>query len=137
MKSTSSADYGRNPVYKILLGLLIIIPAALLGGLMYLYSLQPQYSGRLNLAGLREEVEVIFDAYGIPHIYGQNEEDVYFALGYVHAQERLFQMEMMRRVAAGRLAEILGEKLVKTDKFFRTLGLLEKRRNECRSFSKR
>jgi penicillin amidase len=114
-----------NSVYKILLALLIMIPAALLGGLMYLYSLQPQYSGRLPLTGLQQEVEVIFDSYGIPHIYGQTEEDVYLALGYVHAQERLFQMEMMRRVAAGRLAEILGEKLVKTDKFFRTLGLLE------------
>jgi len=125
MKSISSLSYGRKTVYKIILALLIIIPAALLGGLMYLYSLQPQYSGRLTLAGLLEEVEVIFDAYGIPHIYGQNEEDVYFALGYVQAQERLFQMEMMRRVAAGRLAEVLGQKLVKTDKFFRTLGLSE------------
>ena len=125
MASISSIEYGIKPVYKILLTLLIIFPAALLGGLMYLYSLQPQYSGRLTLAGLQEEVEVIFDAYGIPHIYGQNEEDVYFALGYVHAQERLFQMEMMRRVAAGRLAEILGEKLVKTDKFFRALGVLK------------
>ncbi len=125
METISSLIYGINPVYKILLALLIIIPAALLGGLMYLYSLQPQYSGRLPLAGLQQEVEIIFDPYGIPHIYGQSQEDVYFALGYVHAQERLFQMEMMRRVAAGRLAEILGEKLVKTDKFFRTLGLLE------------
>jgi len=92
---------------------------------MYLYSLQPQYSGRIALVGLHEKVEVIFDPYGIPHIYGQNEEDVYFALGYVQARERLFQMEMMRRVAAGRLAEILGEKFVKTDKFFRTLGIME------------
>jgi len=125
MKPKLSAGYGRNIVSKILLALLIVIPAALLGGLMYLYSLQPQYSGRLPLAGLQEEVEVIFDPYGIPHIYGQNEEDVYFALGYVHAQDRLFQMEMMRRVAAGHLAEILGEKLVKTDKFFRTLGILK------------
>ena len=112
-----------NPIYKILLTLLIVVPTFLLGGLMYLYSLQPQYSGRIPLVGLHEKVEVIFDPYGIPHIYGKNEEDVYFALGYVHAQERLFQMEMMRRVAGGRLAEVLGEKLVKTDKFFRTLGI--------------
>ncbi len=114
-----------NPIYKIVLALLIIIPIFLLGGLVYLYSLQPQYSGRLSLAGLQNEVEVMFDRYGIPHIYGQNEEDVFFALGYVHAQERLFQMELMRRAAAGRLSEFLGEKLVKTDKFFRTLGMSE------------
>jgi penicillin amidase len=125
IKSDASAGYGKNLVYKILLVLPIIIPAILLGGLMYLYSLQPQYSGRLTLAGLQEKVEVIFDPHGIPHIYGENEADVYFALGYVHAQERLFQMEMMRRVAAGHLAEILGVKLVETDKFFRTLGMLE------------
>ena len=66
-----------------------------------------------------------------------NEEDVYFALGYVHAQERLFQMEMMRRVASGRLAEILGEKLVKTDKFFHKKYRLENFANNfnlrCRS----
>ncbi|UCD77444.1 MAG: penicillin acylase family protein [Desulfobacterales bacterium] len=111
---------------KILLALLVIIPTVMLGGLMYLYSLQPEYSGRLSLAGLQDEVEVIFDDYGIPHIYGRNEEDVYFALGFVHARERLFQMEMMRRVAAGRLAEILGMELVKTDRFFRTIGILEK-----------
>lgn len=123
---TTSARGGINPVYKIMLALLIMVPAALLSVLMSLYSLQPQYSGRLTLDGLKQEVEVIFDAYGIPHIYGQNEPDVYFALGYVHAQERLFQMEMMRRVAGGRLAEILGKKLVKTDKFFRTLGMLER-----------
>ena len=112
-------------VSKILLALLIIIPTIMLGGLMYLYSLQPQFSGRLTFSGLQDEVEVIFDSYAIPHIFGRNEEDVYFALGFVHARERLFQMEIMRRVAAGRLAEILGKELVKTDKFFRFLGILE------------
>ena len=61
MKPNSSAGYGIHPVYKILLALLIIFPAALLGGLMYLYSLQPQYSGRLALGGLHEKVEVIFN----------------------------------------------------------------------------
>ncbi|MBT8371808.1 MAG: penicillin acylase family protein [Deltaproteobacteria bacterium] len=123
--SESSSEYKIKAICNIFLVMLIIIPTALLGIVMWLYSLQPEYSGRLTLSGLKEKVEIIFDPYGIPHIYSHNEEDVYFALGYVHAQERLFQMEIMRRVAAGRLAEILGEKLVKTDKFFRTLGMLE------------
>jgi penicillin amidase len=136
LKSISSASPGIKPVYKIILALLIIIPAALLGGLMYLYSLQPQYSGQVLLAGLHEEVEVIFDPYGIPHIYAQNEQDVYFALGYVHAQERLFQMEMLRRAAAGRLSEIFGEKLVQTDKFFRTLGISEEADKNAAHFFK-
>jgi penicillin amidase len=112
-------------VHKILLILLILIPAGWLGGVMYLYTLQPVYSGRLTLIGLQAEVEVIFDTHAIPHIFARNEEDVYFALGYVHAQERLFQMEMIRRVASGRLAEILGKDLVETDRFFRTIGILE------------
>ena len=116
---------GRPTIYKILLILLIIAPSVLLGGLIYLYSLQPRSSGHLTVAGLKDSVEVIFDLYGIPHIYGQSETDVYLALGYVHARDRLFQMEILRRVAAGRLAELLGPKFVKTDKFFRTLGLLE------------
>jgi hypothetical protein len=72
----------------------------------------------LKLKGLNQRVEVLFDDYGVPHIYGQNEEDVYFAFGYVHAQERLFQMEMMRRVSAGRLSEILGSSVIEVDKFF-------------------
>ena len=109
--------------YKILLVLLIIIPIFLLAGLMYLYSFQPRYSGQRKVADLHEKVTVVFDHYGIAHIYARNETDAYRALGYVHASERLFQMEIMRRVAAGRLSEILGEKLVKTDKFFRTLGI--------------
>ena len=109
--------------YKIILALLIIIPSFLIAGLLYLYSFQPRYSGQLKLAGLHEKVTVDFDRYGIPHIYARNQEDAYRALGYVHASERLFQMEIMRRAAAGRLAEIFGEKLVKTDKFFRTLGI--------------
>ncbi len=122
----SSPSYKTKVIYQILLISLIVISSAMISGIIYLQSLQPSYSGRLTLSGLREEIEVIFDPYGIPHIYGQNEEDVYFALGYVHAKERLFQMEMMRRVAAGRLAEILGEELIKTDKFFRTIGILER-----------
>lgn len=112
-------------VHKILLVLLIIVPAACLGGVMYLYTFLPIYSGRLVLTGLQAEVEVIFDTYAIPHIFGRNEEDVYFALGYVHAQERLFQMEIIRRVASGRLAEILGADLVDTDRYFRTIGILD------------
>ena len=71
MKSISSAGYGIKPVYKIMLALLVIFPAALLGGLMTLYSLQPQSSGRLTLAGLQQEVEVIFDSYGIPTFMGK------------------------------------------------------------------
>lgn len=106
----------------ILLSLIIIVITVIY---IYLQSLKPQYSGELKLSGLKQEAEVFFDTYGIPHIYAKNEEDAFFALGYVHAQDRLFQMEMLRRVGSGRLAEILGKELLDIDRFFRTLGIAE------------
>lgn len=85
-------------------------------------SLKPVYNGTRKLSGLQQKVTVYFDDYGIPHIYGESETDVYRALGYVHAQERLFQMEMLRRLSSGRLAEVFGNKLLSVDRFFRMLG---------------
>ncbi len=84
---------------------------------------KPMYKGDLSLNALEEEVTVYFDDAGIPHIFADNEKDAYRALGYVHAQDRLWQMELMRRIAAGRLAEIFGEDLVETDKLFRSMTL--------------
>ncbi|MDN4164871.1 penicillin acylase family protein [Cytophagales bacterium LB-30] len=110
---------------RILLSLLFFVLLASLGIYIYLYSLIPQYEGEATLAGLSEETEVYFDKYGIPHIYAQSETDAFRALGYVHAQERLFQMEMIRRVASGRLSEVLGEEMLNTDKFFLSLGITE------------
>lgn len=110
-------------ILRILIGLISLLIITSLGIYFYLLTTQPTYSGELTLSGLKEPVEVMYDDFGVPHIYAQNEEDAYFALGYVHAQDRLFQMEMIRRVASGRLSEILGPNLLKTDKLFRTLGL--------------
>lgn len=81
------------------------------------------YSGETMLSGLQADVEVLYDDYGVPHIYAKNATDAYAALGYVHAKDRLFQMDMMRRVGTGSLAELLGPDLVDIDKFFRTLGI--------------
>jgi len=108
---------------RIGIGLVVIILLLLIGGYIYLQSSKPQYSGSLHIKGLNDEVEVLFDTYGVPHIYAQTEEDAYLALGYVHAQERLFQMEMLTRVAGGSLSELVGEAGIKHDKFFRTIGL--------------
>ncbi len=91
----------------------------------YLFWLKPQYSGEAQITGLSTQTEVYFDQYGIPHIYATSEHDAYMALGFCHAQERLFQMEMLRRLASGTLAEILGPELLEVDRFFRTLGLKE------------
>jgi penicillin G amidase len=92
-------------------------------GAWYLNTKQPTRSGTLSLAQLSETVSVRYDERGVPHIKAANEADLYRALGYVHAQDRLFQMEMVRRLAQGELAEILGPKLVKVDRLFRTLGI--------------
>lgn len=109
-----------------LLGLLAVI------ALWYRSASQPQIDGKLRLTGLGAAVDVVRDAEGIPHIYAKSASDAYFALGFVHAQDRLWQLEMNRRIAAGRLAEILGESAANTDRFLRTLGV---RRNAERIFS--
>ena len=109
-------------IAKLLLALLIVLAAAL--G-WFVYSKQPQRSGEVALTGLTSSVSVRYDERGVPHIEAGNEADLYRALGYVHAQDRLFQMEMLRRLARGELAEVLGPKLVPIDRLFRTLGIRE------------
>jgi plasmid maintenance system killer protein len=85
------------------------------GGYGYLRATLPDYNGELTIAGLKDKVEIIHDAYGIPHIYAQMDEDAYFALGYCMAQDQLFQMNILRRAARGRRAEIFGQDLVLLD----------------------
>ncbi len=89
----------------------------------YVQSKLPQRTGELHLTGLSAAVNVRYDERGVPHIQAKNELDMYRALGYVHAQDRLFQMEIMRRLARGELSEILGPDTVKIDRLFRTLRL--------------
>ncbi len=103
-----------------------ILAFLLLLGIVFFIFVQnnkPEYKGTVAMNALDEEVSVYFDEVGVPHIFADNEKDAYKALGYVHAQDRLWQMELMRRIAAGRLAEIFGEDLVETDKLFRSMGL--------------
>jgi penicillin G amidase len=105
----------------LLSGILCALAAA--AGYGYLRQSLPQASGLLRLQGLAGEVEVLRDAHGVPHIYAGSIEDANFALGFVHAQDRLWQMEMSRRIGAGRLAEALGAPALETDRFIRTLGV--------------
>lgn len=83
----------------------------------------PQKQGTLKLTGLHAAVDIHTDSYGVPHIYAQNVDDLYFAQGYVHAQERLWQIEFNRRVASGRLSELFGPVALEVDRFCRRLGL--------------
>src|SRR5436189_5209225 len=99
--------------------------AGLAGGAYFLLMRRPlpRVKGELSLQGLHELVEVITDRYGVPHIYAQNEDDLFFAQGYVHAYERLWQMDFNRRIASGRLSEVSGEIAIETDRFTRRLGM--------------
>lgn len=108
---------------KILKITIPILGLLVLGLCIFLYSLTPVYEGEANLKNLSENVDVYYDSYGIPHIYGVSEKDATRALGYVHAQDRLWQMELLRRISAGQLSEIFGEDLVETDKLFLALGI--------------
>ena len=103
------------------MGLLAVVLLA--GGYAYLRQSLPQTKGEIRLAGLGAPAEILRDRYGIPHIFAASMEDASFALGFVHAQDRLWQMEMSRRVAAGRLSEIVGAGGLETDRFLRTLGV--------------
>ncbi|EKT3958170.1 penicillin acylase family protein [Flavobacterium psychrophilum] len=103
--------------------LFIAFIAVLLYG--YLLSTKPNYEGELFIKNISKETTVYFDDYGVPHIYAANQKDAMTALGYVHAQDRLWQMELIRRIAPGKLAEIFGSRALKNDKFFIGLGINE------------
>ena len=79
--------------------------------------------GIVTAKGLKQEVRILRDRWGVPHIFASNSDDLFFALGYTHAQERLWQMEFNRRLAAGTLSEMLGEVTLDIDVFMRTVGL--------------
>jgi len=116
------------------LALLILLSVA--GVYLYLLSTKPQYEGEVSINNISKNTEVYFDNFGIPHIYANNQKDAMTALGYVHAQERLWQMELMRRIAPGRLSEIFGNKLIETDKFFAMLGIDENSENAVAQLDK-
>jgi penicillin G amidase len=82
----------------------------------------PHSNGEVRLAGLNAPVDIYRDAYGIPHIYASTPHDLFFAQGYVHAQDRFWQMDFWRHIGSGRLSEMFGESQLDTDKFLRTLG---------------
>ncbi|WP_445452856.1 penicillin acylase family protein [Flavobacterium sp. 25HG05S-40] len=100
----------------------LVIAIALFG---YLQTTKPKYEGEVRLAVISKSTTVYFDEYGVPHIYAESQKDALTTLGYVHAQDRLWQMELMRRIAPGRLAEIFGTPALKTDMFFAGIGIDE------------
>jgi len=117
----------RFPLLRILFWLLVVIVlllGCLTGWAYYVaHSALPQLDGQLHVAGLAAPVTVTRDTHGVPTMEAANLEDVFFAQGYVTAQDRLWQMDMMRRFGEGELSEILGEDTIKVDREQRILGL--------------
>ena len=114
-----------NLLKKIFKIVIIVFVLIITGAWLYSKTYHPNYSGELELNNLTKKVTVYFDEIGVPHINAENQKDAYTALGYLHAQDRLWQMDLVRRIAAGRLSEIFGEKLIRTDKLFSGLGIEE------------
>lgn len=115
---------------RILLGFLILIALAAITGFFVIRSIGhralPDYNSNIHLKGLHAAVEVFRDKYAIPHVYAKNEEDLYMATGYLVAQDRLWQMDLLRRVTEGRLSEIFGKEFVETDLLLRSLRFNKK-----------
>ena len=113
-------------VRRVILGLLAaVVVAALVASVVVVSAVRdslPTSSGSAMLPGLDGDVEVLRDSSGVPHIYGDSITDLARTQGYVHAQERFFQMDLRRHITAGRLAELVGEPGVETDKVIRTMG---------------
>ena len=83
----------------------------------------PDYSKTVEFSHITEEIEIVRDTANVPHIFGKNDQDTLFALGYVHAQDRLWQMTMLRRTAQGRLSELFGAETLTVDMVVRRLGI--------------
>ena len=112
----------RRVVGTVLLVLLLLVVAVFLYGWHVVHRALPQVDGTIALQGLQSDVTVMRDSRGMPHIHAQNGIDLAYAQGYVMAQDRLWQMDVLRRVAAGELSEIFGPATLDTDRRFRTYG---------------
>jgi penicillin amidase len=112
--------------FLLLISLVILLVIVLYA---FLNQTKPLYNGELSIKGIDSQTTVYFDEYGVPHIYANNQKDAMIALGYVHAQDRLWQMELMRRIAPGKLSEIFGNPALKTDLFFSGIGIDENSTN--------
>jgi len=109
--------------FIIIISLMMLIIAFAFLSVRWLKNSLPQTSGDIALQGIHSEVKIYRDEWGIPHIFAENEDDLFFAQGFVQAQDRLWQMELSRRISAGSLSEIFGKITIDTDIFLKTIGL--------------
>lgn len=112
----------RRILLIVLAVLAVLLIVALGAGAFVALSPLPKTDGVITAPGLQAPVTIYRDEWGVPQIYADNSHDLFFAQGYVHAQDRLFQLDFQRRVGLGRLSEVLGEATLDTDRFLRTVG---------------
>ncbi len=117
----------------IIIAVSAVVALAVGGAWLYLNAIVPKYEGELSLPGIKEGAVVIRDVHGVPHIYADNLHDLYFALGYCQAQDRLFQMDFYRRAARGRLSEIFGKDLLDADRYLVTMGFARTAKKQIES----
>ena len=112
-------------VWLMRITLSVAAAAGLLVSFAYFFLSQslPDYSKTVEFSHVTEEIEIVRDTANVPHIFGKNDQDTLFALGYVHAQDRLWQMTMLRRTAQGRLSELFGAETLTVDMVVRRLGI--------------
>lgn len=108
---------------RFLIAAVVLLVISFASGWIWARGSLPLLDGQLPLPGLRAPVEILIDAAGVPAAYARDQDDVWFAAGVLHARDRLWQMELYRRVTRGRLSEILGEQTIPIDQRFLTLGL--------------
>ena len=115
--------------FKIIFGVLGVILIIGIATILFLRHLAvkslPDYNQDVTLSGLKNKVEIYRDEFAVPHVYAKNQYDLFFAQGFLHAQDRFFQMDLYRRIGEGRLSEIVGTKTLKFDSLFRTIGMKE------------
>ncbi len=110
-------------VAGVILIIMLVVAASGVGLYFWLRTSLPDIDGRITVDGISGPVDILRDEWGVPHIHAGSPDDAYFALGFAHAQDRFFQMEMQRRGAQGRIAELLGSLAVDNDRFVRLLDL--------------
>jgi penicillin amidase len=112
----------RRILARVAAAVVLVAAALLAAGYLYLRQSLPDYDQDATVAGLSAPIDIVRDADSIPHIFASNKLDAFFGLGYVHAQDRLWQMEFQRRIGNGRLSEIFGAATLPQDRFLRTIG---------------
>ncbi|MEE8378125.1 MAG: penicillin acylase family protein [Candidatus Aminicenantaceae bacterium] len=108
-----------------LLSIFVFVAGLVFFLFLHFHISKPKIEGEASMQGLHEQVRIVTDEWGVPHIFAANEEDLFFATGFIHAKERMWQMDLTRRAGFGRLSEILGKAALNQDKILRNYGMKE------------